>query len=83
MICPTDAAPAELLMLHLPEIRAVSGKPASAAKIVLFPCDQIHGHAAAGIEMGGIVLPVGVDRYKHSLVLALALKNALFVGQHH
>ena len=45
--------------------------------------DQIHRHAAAGIEMGGVGLAVRIDSDKHSLPFHCTFKNTLFIRQNH
>ena len=45
--------------------------------------DQIHRHAAAGVEMGGIGFAVRIDGNQHSLTLRRAFKDALLIRQYH
>ena len=60
------------LFFHLPEVRAVSGKGASAAEVVVLSSDHIHRHAAARVKVSGVVLAVRVDRHEYSLIVALS-----------
>ena len=56
---------------------------APASEIMLFPGDKIYSQSAAGIKMRDIFLAIGVDRDKHTLLIGLAFKDTLLVGQKH
>ena len=56
---------------------------AAAPKVVLLPSDQVPGQAASGVEVGHVLLLVGVDGHQHPLRVSLPLKDDLLIGEDH